>query len=137
MVLIVRLSLNIITPSPAPPSGRKGPDVLNANPTDLDLLQATASLHATAAVEPLVAVHCLRTGESAQIRQILGHPDHVHRLEEFGLRQGTQVEMFRPGNPCILRISGNKVCLRSEDVVRLFVRPAHAPGAQAVPGSVG
>jgi Fe2+ transport system protein FeoA len=96
--------------------------VLHAHPSDLDLLPAV-----TPAVEPLVAVHRLRTGESGQIRQILGHPDHVHRLEEFGLRLGTVVEMFRPGNPCILRISGNKVCLRSEDVVRLFVRPA--PGA--------
>ena len=111
--------------------------MLNANPTDLDLLQATASLQATTAVEPLVAVHRLRTGESAQIRQILGHPDQVHRLEEFGLRQGTQVEMFRPGNPCILRVSGNKVCLRSEDVVRLFVRPSCASAAEAVAGNVG
>ena len=105
--------------------------MLNTNPTDLDLLQA-----ATAA-EPLVAIHCLRTGESAQIRQVLGHPDHVHRLEEFGLRQGTQVEMFRPGNPCILRVSGNKVCLRSEDVVRLFVGPAHVPAAEAAARNIG
>jgi Fe2+ transport system protein FeoA len=69
----------------------------------------------------------LRAGQSARISRIAGHPDHVHRLEEFGLRGGTRIEMFRPGNPCILRVGGNKVCLRSDDLLNIQVLPL-APG---------
>ena len=78
-------------------------------------------------MDNLVPVHRLRTGQSAQIRQIIGRPDHVHRLEEFGLRGGTQIEMFRPGNPCILRLSGNKVCLRADELLHILVAPSDAP----------
>ena len=55
-----------------------------------------------------------------------GHPDHVHRLEEFGLRGGTKIEMFRPGNPCIIRLAGNKVCLRADDLLSVLVEPTAA-----------
>lgn len=55
--------------------------------------------------------------------RILGHPDHVHRLEEFGLRRGIKIEMFRPGNPCIIRLAGNKVCLRDDSLLRVMVEP--------------
>jgi len=55
---------------------------------------------------------------------VAGRADHVHRLEEFGLRGGTKIEMFRTGNPCIIRMAGNKICLRSDDHVEVFVRPS-------------
>lgn len=66
----------------------------------------------------------LPAGHSARISRISGHPDHVHRLEEFGLRGGTKIEMFRPGSPCIIRLAGNKVCLRADDTLHVFVEPA-------------
>jgi Fe2+ transport system protein FeoA len=78
-------------------------------------------------MDNLVPVHRLKVGQSAQIRQIIGQPDHVHRLEEFGLRGGTQIEMFRPGNPCILRLSGNKVCLRADAMLDILVAPSDTP----------
>jgi ferrous iron transport protein A len=78
-------------------------------------------------VEPLIPVSRLHAGQAARIRQILGRADHVHRLEEFGLRGGTKIEMFRPGNPCILRIAGNKVCLRANDLLRILVTPLETP----------
>ena len=31
--------------------------------------------------------------------------------------------MFRPGNPCIIRMAGNKVCLRSDDLLQVLVEP--------------
>ena len=68
----------------------------------------------------------LRTGQTARITRILGHPDHVHRLEEFGLRGGTRIEMFRPGNPCILRLAGNKICLRADELIDIQVAPMPA-----------
>jgi Fe2+ transport system protein FeoA len=71
-----------------------------------------------------VPLNRLAAGQSARVDQIQGHPDHVHRLQEFGLLGGTQIEMFRPGNPCIIRLAGNKVCLRSDSLLSVLVRPA-------------
>jgi ferrous iron transport protein A len=73
-----------------------------------------------------IPLHHLAAGRSARVVDVLGHPDHVHRLEEFGLRDGTRIEMFRPGNPCIIRMAGNKVCLRSDDRLSVMVEPTAA-----------
>jgi Fe2+ transport system protein FeoA len=71
----------------------------------------------------IVPLELLPAGRCARIAQVLGHPDHVHRLEEFGLRGGTEIEMFRQGNPCILRLAGNKICLRSDELLSVLVEP--------------
>jgi ferrous iron transport protein A len=70
-----------------------------------------------------ISLQNLPAGHSASILRILGRPDDVHRLEEFGIRRGTRVEMFRAGNPCILRIAGNKFCLRSDELLSVLVEP--------------
>lgn len=76
-----------------------------------------------------ISLCCLRNGQSACVYCILGPPDDVHRLEEFGLHRGRQIEMFRPGDPCIIRLAGNKVCLRMGDRVEVLVQPVAAiPG---------
>jgi ferrous iron transport protein A len=71
----------------------------------------------------VIPLRRLPAGCSARIARILGRPEHVHRLEEFGLRRGTPVEMFRSGNPCILRVDGNKICIRSDDFLNVLVEP--------------
>ncbi len=68
----------------------------------------------------------LSAGQSALVRRVTGRADHVHRLEEFGLRGGTRIRMFRPGNPCILRMAGNKVCCRTDDQLHIMVEPEAA-----------
>jgi ferrous iron transport protein A len=70
----------------------------------------------------------LRPGQPACVTRIAGPTDDVHRLEEFGLRPGTKIEMFRPGSPCILRLAGSKVCLRTARRVQVFVTPAAPQG---------
>ncbi|MCD4727832.1 MAG: ferrous iron transport protein A [Pirellulales bacterium] len=65
----------------------------------------------------------LSEGSCARIASVRGSSDHVHRLDEFGLRGGTKIEMFRPGNPCIVRLSGNKVCLRADGLLEVLVEP--------------
>ncbi len=75
----------------------------------------------------LVPLQSLLAGQSATVGRVLGERDYVHRLEEFGLRRGTTVEMFRPGNPCILRLAGNKVCLRTHRSLAVFVAPLRTP----------
>jgi Fe2+ transport system protein FeoA len=78
-------------------------------------------------VDGLVPLDTLRAGETARIGIVVGLPEHVHHLQEFGLRQGTLVEMFRRGNPCIIRMAGSKVCLRADDCLRVMVRPLDIP----------
>jgi ferrous iron transport protein A len=70
-----------------------------------------------------IDLHHLPAGQSACIHHIQGHPDYVHRLEEIGLRGGTRIEMFRSGNPCIIRLAGNKICLRADDTFNVWVEP--------------
>ena len=65
----------------------------------------------------------LPVGHCGRISSVLGHPDHIHQLEEFGLRGGTKIEMFRSGNPCILRLAGHKICLRADDLLHVLVVP--------------
>jgi Fe2+ transport system protein FeoA len=79
-------------------------------------------------VDQLIPLTRLGPGQSAEVRRILGRADHVHRLEEFGLRKGTSIQMFRPGNPCIIRLAGNKVCIRIDDLLHVLVKPARTTG---------
>ncbi len=74
-------------------------------------------------MDRLVALDHLKAGQSADIGLVFGLPDHVHRLHELGLRGGSRIEVFRSGNPCIIRVSGNKVCIRSDHRLQVMVRP--------------
>ena len=76
------------------------------------------------AVDALIPLNHLTAGQSARVGHIVGEADHVHRLEEFGLVGGTRIQMFRRGNPCIIRLAGNKVCLRADDLLDVLVKPA-------------
>ncbi len=72
-------------------------------------------------IDKSVPLDDLLVGESAFVRRVAGQADHVHRLEEFGLRGGTRIQMFQTGNPCILRMAGNKVCCRTDDLLHIMV----------------
>ncbi|MBN1909185.1 MAG: ferrous iron transport protein A [Pirellulales bacterium] len=71
-----------------------------------------------------VPLECLAAGHCAEICQVEGQAADVHRLHEIGLCRGARIEMFRPGNPCIIRALGNKICLRTGDRLRILVRPS-------------
>lgn len=64
----------------------------------------------------------LNPGETAIVSEILGDSALVHRLRELGLRSGAAVEMVQRGNPCIIRLAGNKLCLRGDDVSTVLVQ---------------
>ena len=74
-------------------------------------------------MDGLVPLGDLQPGQSAVVGRILGHADDVHRLREFGLCDGTRLEMFRRGSPCIVRVAGNKFCIRAHHLLRVLVRP--------------
>jgi len=80
-------------------------------------------LPAALAADGWIPLDRLVAGQRAVIRRVLGPAKDVHRLEEFGLRPDAEVQMFRPGNPCILRLAGSKVCLRADGATMLLVAP--------------
>jgi Fe2+ transport system protein FeoA len=86
-------------------------------------------------LDELIPLARLAPGQSARIGRIVGRADHVHRLEEFGLRKGMRIQMFRAGNPCILRLAAGKICLRSHDLVSVLVKPLEPTAVVAMPGA--
>ncbi len=70
-----------------------------------------------------IPLHMLPQGHCAQVRQVLGGPELVQRMEELGLRGGAFVEMISPGSPCIIKLSGHRLCFRADEVVTVLVQP--------------
>ena len=71
----------------------------------------------------LVPLRLLGRGQIGEIGQLMGLPEQVQRLQELGLHLGTHVVMIQPGSPCIIRLSGNKLCFRECDLTQVLVRP--------------
>lgn len=76
-------------------------------------------MHASA--HDLIPLALLAAGGLARIAQVLGSGAQVQRLQELGLRNGVEIEMVQPGSPCILRIGGQKLCLRVEELSTVLV----------------
>jgi Fe2+ transport system protein FeoA len=79
-------------------------------------------------IDRAIRLERLPAGKTARICRIEGRLDHVHRFEELGFSTGTRIQMFRPGNPCIIRLAGGKVCIRSDGSLRVLVEPDLAAG---------
>ena len=69
----------------------------------------------------LIPLATLRSGEYAEVRQIVGHQEQVRRLEELGVRDGAMLEMVRAGTPCIVRIGASKLCFRDGELLSVLV----------------
>jgi ferrous iron transport protein A len=74
-------------------------------------------------VNELIPLRLLAPGRVGEVMQIVGDPQQVQRLEELGLREGTEIEMVQGGSPCIIRISGHKLCFRQNRRLNVLVRP--------------
>ena len=73
-------------------------------------------------VYPSLPLASLLAGQIAHVEEILGLAEHVHRLQELGLRPGVQIEMVEAGSPCIIRLGGQKLCFRADDATSVLVR---------------
>jgi len=71
----------------------------------------------------MIPLNLLRPGETADVGHVGGGSDEVHRLQEMGLRGGARVEMIQNGSPCIIRLAGQKLCLRADELLQVLVRP--------------
>ena len=73
-----------------------------------------------------VPLRSLRAGQSGRVARLTGNDDLIHRLRELGLRVGARVQMIQPGNPCIIRLDGQKFGFRADGAARVLVRLAKA-----------
>lgn len=80
--------------------------------------------HAVGMVERthLVPLSLLRAGEKGRIGGMHGNGDAVHRLRELGLHDGAAVQMVRPGSPCIIRLRGQRLGFRMDDLAHVLVQ---------------
>lgn len=76
-----------------------------------------------ACMEEQLPIGLLPRGQSAEIVQLIGRPEHVQRLHELGLWPGAQVELVQAGSPCILKLNGQRLCFRETELVGILVRP--------------
>ena len=72
--------------------------------------------------EQLVPLSFLRPGQSGRVDEVVGTGGLLHRLREMGLRAGARIQMVKPGSPCILRLDGHKLCVRSDEMALVLVR---------------
>ena len=73
-------------------------------------------------VNELIPLNLLAPGQLAHVGHVSGQPDLIHRLEELGLRGGVTIEMVQAGSPCIIRLAGQKLCFRADELLRVLVR---------------
>ena len=69
----------------------------------------------------LIPLCRLRAGQSGCVGKVVGTCDVVHRLAEMGLYDGAQVEMIRPGSPCIIRLHGQRFGFRMDDCAHVMI----------------
>jgi len=74
-------------------------------------------------VHDLIPLQLVGAGKHARVEELVGSVDHIHRLEEMGMRRGTNFEVLKSGSPCIVRVAGNKLAIRDADVFGVLVRP--------------
>ena len=72
----------------------------------------------------LIPLNRLRGGETAIIAEVVGRSDQVQRIKELGLHDGVEIKMVRSGSPCIIRLAGNAICIRANELLNVLVRPA-------------
>jgi ferrous iron transport protein A len=71
--------------------------------------------------EVLLPLNLLKPSEAAQIAELQGDADQVHRLAEMGLRVGQAIRMVRPGTPCLIALDGKRLSIRLSGDVEVFV----------------
>jgi len=74
----------------------------------------------------VIPLQHLRPGQTAEVIQVVGQAEHVLRMNELGLRAGSDVEVVQAGSPCIVRVTGQTLCFRGAELLRVLVRPAFA-----------
>ena len=76
----------------------------------------------------ILPVELLCPGEWADVAEVTGAPVWVGRMAELGLQTGSRVQVLQPGSPCLLRVGGARLSLRSDEGSQILVRPVSHAG---------
>jgi ferrous iron transport protein A len=76
---------------------------------------------ATVTSSRIVPLGQMSSGQCATLFDVIGRPDHVQRLKELGFRGGAALEMVRSGSPCIVRLAGQTLCIRGNELLNMLV----------------
>lgn len=71
----------------------------------------------------LLPLDMLRVGDCGEIAEVSGDATWVGRLAELGLKQGCRFSVLQSGTPCLLDVSGTRLCLRGGECSQILVRP--------------
>lgn len=71
----------------------------------------------------IMPLEMLRSGEWADIEEVLGEPGWIGRLAELGIRSGNRLRVLTSGTPCLLQINGSRLSWRGEMGTQILVRP--------------
>jgi Fe2+ transport system protein FeoA len=55
------------------------------------------------------------------VAEIVGQEDQVQRLKELGFCPGVHLKMIRAGSPCIVRLQGQTLCIRGNELLNVLV----------------
>lgn len=69
----------------------------------------------------LVPLSALNAGEQGVIREVEGPAGFVKRLCEMGFCHGAEIQMVRPGAPCIVAMKDQRISLRGDDELAIYV----------------
>jgi ferrous iron transport protein A len=72
-------------------------------------------------VTRIVPLHLLEAGETGCIIDVDGEARLVQRLDEMGLRRGTNVRVIQPGDPCIVAFDHQRLSFRGEGEAIILV----------------
>ncbi|HVU89454.1 MAG TPA: FeoA family protein [Pirellulales bacterium] len=73
-------------------------------------------------MDDCIPLENLEVGASGAIAAVVGRGELLHRLDEIGLRPGAEVQMVQAGRPCIVRVNGQRLCLRADELSHVLVR---------------
>ena len=83
----------------------------------------------------MVPLDLLCPGEIGRVVDIDGNQDLVHRLAEMGVCHGAELQMVRPGRPCIIALDNRRISFRGDKAAAILVetvgRPASTHNASA------
>lgn len=80
----------------------------------------------------ILPIHILRSNERARVVDLFGDSSTLHRLDEMGLNVGSEIQMVRPGSPCIIAMAGKRLSLRLEEGTDILVEVVSATQPTAV-----
>ncbi len=69
----------------------------------------------------VLPIDLLAEGEKGRVVDIDGHQDVVMRLQEMGLKPGSQIRLIRSGSPCIVLVDERRLSFRTEQSAEIFV----------------